>query len=160
MSGALASIGGFCAGRSYVIDHQRLSGQGYCYSASLPPLLATAALESLNVLEASEGKDRLERMHANAAVMRKALQKVRGCFWRRVARVLRREPDARASLQLGRARSTSPSPPSQLPQLDVSGDVQSPLIHASLKDSLRAELGVADSSQAEDQLLQRVAAEV
>jgi len=121
MSGALASIGGFCAGRSYVIDHQRLSGQGYCYSASLPPLLATAALESLNVLEASEGKDRLERMHANAAVMRKALQK--------------------------------------LPQLDVSGDVQSPLIHASLKDSLRAGLGVADNSQAEDQLLQRVAAE-
>lgn len=37
MENALASIGGFCCGRSFVIDHQRLSGQGYCFSASLPP---------------------------------------------------------------------------------------------------------------------------
>lgn len=76
MSGTLASIGGFCAGRSYVIDHQRLSGQGYCYSASLPPLLATAAITSLDVLESSEGRDRLSKLRDNAATVRKALQKV------------------------------------------------------------------------------------
>ncbi|XP_069481736.1 serine palmitoyltransferase 1 [Ambystoma mexicanum] len=51
MENALASIGGFCCGRSFVIDHQRLSGQGYCFSASLPPLLASAAIEALNIME-------------------------------------------------------------------------------------------------------------
>eukprot|EP00128_Syssomonas_multiformis_P007808 Colp12_sorted_trinity150504_noHs@12096 len=36
MSNSLGSIGGFCCGSKYVIDHQRLSGAGYCFSASLP----------------------------------------------------------------------------------------------------------------------------
>lgn len=30
---------------------QRLSGQGYCFSASLPPLLAVAAREALTKME-------------------------------------------------------------------------------------------------------------
>ncbi|XP_078424958.1 serine palmitoyltransferase 1 isoform X2 [Cetorhinus maximus] len=51
MENSLASIGGFCCGRSFVIDHQRLSGQGYCFSASLPPMLASAAIEALNIME-------------------------------------------------------------------------------------------------------------
>lgn len=38
---SLASIGGFCAGDREIVDHQRLSGLGYCFSASLPPFLAT-----------------------------------------------------------------------------------------------------------------------
>ena len=38
---SLASIGGFCAGDREIVDHQRLSGLGYCFSASLPPYLAT-----------------------------------------------------------------------------------------------------------------------
>ncbi|KAK1883517.1 Serine palmitoyltransferase 1 [Dissostichus eleginoides] len=46
MENALASIGGFCCGRSF-----RLSGQGYCFSASLPPMLAAAAIEALNIME-------------------------------------------------------------------------------------------------------------
>ncbi|XP_066507011.1 serine palmitoyltransferase 1 [Hoplias malabaricus] len=51
MENAVASTGGFCCGRSFVIDHQRLSGQGYCFSASLPPMLASAAIEALNIME-------------------------------------------------------------------------------------------------------------
>lgn len=50
---SLGSIGGFCCGPSYIIDHQRLSGLGYCFSASLPPMLASAAIEALNVIEES-----------------------------------------------------------------------------------------------------------
>uniref|UniRef100_A0A3B4ZPK8 Serine palmitoyltransferase 1 n=1 Tax=Stegastes partitus TaxID=144197 RepID=A0A3B4ZPK8_9TELE len=56
MENAVASIGGFCCGRSFVIDHQRLSGQGYCFSASLPPMLAAAAIEALNIMEEDPGK--------------------------------------------------------------------------------------------------------
>lgn len=47
MEGSLASIGGFCCGASFIVEHQRLSGLGYCFSASLPPMLAVAALTSL-----------------------------------------------------------------------------------------------------------------
>uniref|UniRef100_A0A2D4G8D1 Serine palmitoyltransferase 1 n=2 Tax=Micrurus TaxID=8634 RepID=A0A2D4G8D1_MICCO len=55
MENSLASIGGFCCGRCFVIDHQRLSGQGYCFSASLPPLLAAAAIEALNIMQENPG---------------------------------------------------------------------------------------------------------
>ncbi|XP_036286078.1 serine palmitoyltransferase 1 isoform X3 [Pipistrellus kuhlii] len=76
MENALASIGGFCCGRSFVIDHQRLSGQGYCFSASLPPLLAAAAIEALNIMEENPGifavlKEKCKRIH-------KALQGISG----------------------------------------------------------------------------------
>ncbi|KAK2722316.1 serine palmitoyltransferase 1-like [Artemia franciscana] len=47
---ALASIGGFCAGTSYVIDHQRLCGLGYCFSASLPPPIAVGTMEAVRIL--------------------------------------------------------------------------------------------------------------
>uniref|UniRef100_A0A7N5KG84 Serine palmitoyltransferase 1 n=1 Tax=Ailuropoda melanoleuca TaxID=9646 RepID=A0A7N5KG84_AILME len=76
MENSLASIGGFCCGRSFVIDHQRLSGQGYCFSASLPPLLAAAAIEALNIMEENPGiflvlKEKCARIH-------KALQGISG----------------------------------------------------------------------------------
>ncbi|XP_053323823.1 serine palmitoyltransferase 1 [Spea bombifrons] len=68
MENSLASIGGFCCGRSFVIDHQRLSGQGYCFSASLPPLLASAAIEGLNIMEENSDifcvlREKCERIH-------------------------------------------------------------------------------------------------
>jgi len=53
LENSLASVGGFCCGRAYVIDHQRLSGLGYCFSASAPPMLAQAAISALEVLEKS-----------------------------------------------------------------------------------------------------------
>ena len=37
------------------VSSQRLSGQGYCFSASLPPLLAAAAVEALNIMEENPG---------------------------------------------------------------------------------------------------------
>lgn len=48
---AVGSIGGFCVGASVVIEHQRLSGLGYCFSASLPPFLTQAALCALTMFE-------------------------------------------------------------------------------------------------------------
>jgi serine palmitoyltransferase len=50
LSTSLGSVGGFCVGTRDVVDHQRLAGAGYCFSASAPPFLcatATAALEEL-----------------------------------------------------------------------------------------------------------------
>ena len=42
MGGALGSVGGFCVGDREMIDHQRLSGSGDCFSASNPPVLVNA----------------------------------------------------------------------------------------------------------------------
>ncbi|KAG6475609.1 long chain base biosynthesis protein 1b-like isoform X1 [Zingiber officinale] len=51
MGNALATDGGFCTGSARVVDHQRLNGSGYVFSASLPPYLANAAIAAVNYLE-------------------------------------------------------------------------------------------------------------
>lgn len=71
---SLASIGGFCAGRTYVIDHQRLSGQGYVFSASLPPLLSCAAIEALNIME--EDPEQFENLRRNARFLQQELKNI------------------------------------------------------------------------------------
>ena len=60
------------------ISSQRLSGQGYCFSASLPPLLAAAAIEALNIMEENPGiifwtQDSRHRSYVSQVVV---------CFWR------------------------------------------------------------------------------
>lgn len=76
MENAVASIGGFCCGRSFVIDHQRLSGQGYCFSASLPPMLAAAAIEALNIMEEDPGI--FSVLRKKCKLVHEALQDVHG----------------------------------------------------------------------------------
>ncbi|XP_022129660.2 serine palmitoyltransferase 1 [Pieris rapae] len=48
---SFATIGGFCAGTHFIVEHQRLSGLGYCFSASLPPMLTQAAISALDIME-------------------------------------------------------------------------------------------------------------
>ncbi|XP_045465626.1 serine palmitoyltransferase 1 isoform X2 [Harmonia axyridis] len=50
IEGALGSIGGYCAGSHAVIEHQRLSGSGYIFSASLPTYLAQIAIKSIELM--------------------------------------------------------------------------------------------------------------
>lgn len=51
LENAMAAYGGFCCGTTFIVDHQRLSGLGYCFSASLPPLQAAVALAALDMLD-------------------------------------------------------------------------------------------------------------
>lgn len=55
LENALGSIGGFCVGTSYVVEHQTLAGLGYCFSASLPPMLASGAFKALELIENNPG---------------------------------------------------------------------------------------------------------
>ncbi|KAJ3070710.1 serine palmitoyltransferase component [Podochytrium sp. JEL0797] len=73
MSNSLASSGGFCAGRKEIVEHQRLSGLAYTFSASLPAILAVSALEALKILE-SNPKLSVE-CQQNASAMREVLLK-------------------------------------------------------------------------------------
>ncbi|VDO34407.1 unnamed protein product [Onchocerca flexuosa] len=64
---AFSSTGGFCAGRTFVVHHQRLSSLGYCFSASLPPLLAAAASKALEII--SNNPERLIRLRQNSKIV-------------------------------------------------------------------------------------------
>lgn len=48
---AVESVGGFCVGSECIVEHQRLSGLGYCFSASQPPFLTEAVLTALDLFE-------------------------------------------------------------------------------------------------------------
>ncbi|XP_067678319.1 serine palmitoyltransferase 1-like [Haliotis asinina] len=76
LENSIASIGGFCCGRKYVVDHQRLSGLGYCFSASLPPMLASAATQALSILDNNPGL--LVQLEENSKLMHKGLSKLEG----------------------------------------------------------------------------------
>jgi serine palmitoyltransferase len=51
LANALCGSGGFCAGSVEVVDHQRLSGSAYCFSASMPAMLAVSASEAFRIIE-------------------------------------------------------------------------------------------------------------
>eukprot|EP00882_Tetradesmus_deserticola_P008287 GHRQ01008737.1.p1 GENE.GHRQ01008737.1~~GHRQ01008737.1.p1 ORF type:complete len:565 (+),score=217.81 GHRQ01008737.1:326-2020(+) len=80
MGTSLASVGGFCVGHHEVCDHQRLCGQGYCFSASLPPYLATAAHEALSILGSSRGQQLAAQVRHTAAALRQQLEGTPGLF--------------------------------------------------------------------------------
>lgn len=51
LESSVESVGGFCVGSRFIVEHQRLSGLGYCFSASQPPLLTQAAITALDIFE-------------------------------------------------------------------------------------------------------------
>jgi serine palmitoyltransferase len=74
---AVASVGGFCVGEHAVIDHQRLSGAGYVFSASSPPYTSTASMTSLGIIM-SEGKTLKSKLAENIRLLRQGLDKLDG----------------------------------------------------------------------------------
>ncbi|KND01689.1 serine C-palmitoyltransferase LCB1 [Spizellomyces punctatus DAOM BR117] len=72
-SNALSSSGGFCCGSKEIVEHQRLGGQAYVFSASLPAMLAVAAVEGIKYAESHP--EALARLRENAVVMRSTLLK-------------------------------------------------------------------------------------
>ncbi|KNC47201.1 uncharacterized protein AMSG_11779 [Thecamonas trahens ATCC 50062] len=71
LSNSFAAVGGICAGSSVVVDHQRLSGSGYCFSASAPPMLSSAANTALDLVADSPAPfldalaDRVSVLHSS-----------------------------------------------------------------------------------------------
>ena len=74
MDTALASVGGICTGTREVIDHQRLSGAGYCFSASSPPFLSACACQAL--LEIENSPDLILQLQKNATLLWKGLNSI------------------------------------------------------------------------------------
>ncbi len=73
LENALGSIGGVTVGTEEVVDHQRLSGAGYCFSASAPPFTASAATASIQILE--ERPDLVQTLQSNVQYTHQQLLK-------------------------------------------------------------------------------------
>jgi serine palmitoyltransferase len=71
----LASVGGVCVGTREIVDHQRLSGAGYCFSASSAPFLSAAALSSLQLLQSETFKLQAQLLE-NVRLLRQELAKI------------------------------------------------------------------------------------
>ena len=50
VANGLNSSGGFCAGSHIVVDHQRINGTSFVFTAAVPALLAISASEGINIL--------------------------------------------------------------------------------------------------------------
>ena len=70
LSNSLGTAGGFCAGDKNIVDHQVLSSQAYCYSASLPAFLAAGAILSLQEIE-KQGQNIAFSLSENIKAFRK-----------------------------------------------------------------------------------------
>jgi len=75
LENSLASVGGFACGSRYVISHQELSGQGYVFSASLPPLVSQASIEALNIME--DNPEIFEKLRNKAADFHQMLSSIK-----------------------------------------------------------------------------------
>lgn len=77
LDATMATVGGVCvAVDQKVIDHQRLSGAGYCFSASAPPYTVTAGIKGLEIM--LREPQRVKKMRANACRLREGLAELEG----------------------------------------------------------------------------------
>lgn len=73
---AVGGVGGFCAGRRGLVEHQRLAGAGYCFANPCPPSACAAAIAVIEDLSTPEGIQRRLRLAANSALLHTALNKL------------------------------------------------------------------------------------
>lgn len=74
LSNAFSAAGGFCAGSCQIVDHQRLAGQAYTFSASLPAMLAVSGFEAIQFLETDSSC--LTRLRENTVLMHSLLKQM------------------------------------------------------------------------------------
>lgn len=78
LEGSIGSIGGFCVGASVVMEHQRLSGLGYCFSASLPAFLTEIAIYAIESFE--NDCEQFKKLENNSTYFHKKLQSLQNAI--------------------------------------------------------------------------------
>jgi hypothetical protein len=71
----LNSSGVFCAGSRNVVDHQRINGTSFVFSAAVPALLAVSASEGINILRNTPSI--LSTLQKNVRAIRAVLDRIR-----------------------------------------------------------------------------------
>ena len=74
VANGLNSSGGFCAGSRIVVDHQRINGTSFVFSAAVPALLAVSASEGINILRNTPSI--LSTLQENVRAIRAILDRV------------------------------------------------------------------------------------
>jgi len=72
----LGGVGGFCAGRKALIEHQRLAGAGYCFSAACPPSACSASTATLEDMVGAGGKKRRQDLCAMSLALHQVLDEL------------------------------------------------------------------------------------
>jgi len=75
VANGLNSGGGFCAGSRHVVEHQRINGTSFVFSAALPALLAVSASEGINILRNTPSI--LSTLQENIRAIRSILERVK-----------------------------------------------------------------------------------
>ncbi|EAU83793.1 serine C-palmitoyltransferase [Coprinopsis cinerea okayama7 len=70
----LCAAGGFCAGSQIVVDHQRINGPSFVFSAAMPALLAVSASEGINIFRSTPSI--FETLQENIRAARAILDKL------------------------------------------------------------------------------------
>lgn len=65
--------GGFCCGSKEIVDHQRISGAAYVFSAALPAIISTTISEIISIMKANP--EMLIALRENIAIFRAAMDK-------------------------------------------------------------------------------------
>ena len=76
MANGLCAAGGFCAGSRVVVDHQRINGTSFVFSAAMPALLAVSASEAMGIL--TDQPSVFEALRENVQIIRSTLYGVEG----------------------------------------------------------------------------------
>ncbi|KAG0149890.1 hypothetical protein CROQUDRAFT_39250 [Cronartium quercuum f. sp. fusiforme G11] len=76
LANSFNSGGGFCAGSNEVVAHQRINSAALVFSAALPPLLASAASETIRILQDEDGQLRMKKLSKNVAILRDLLKQI------------------------------------------------------------------------------------
>ena len=76
MANGLCAAGGFCAGSKVVVDHQRINGTSFVFSAAMPALLAVSASEAIGTL--TNLPSVFEALRENVQTIRSTLYAVEG----------------------------------------------------------------------------------
>jgi serine palmitoyltransferase len=74
VANGLNSSGGFCAGSRIMVDHQRINGTSFVFSAAVPALLAVSASEGINILRNTPSI--LSTLQENVRAIRAVLDRI------------------------------------------------------------------------------------
>jgi len=79
LENSIGSVGGMTIGNLEVVDHQRLSGAGYCFSASAPPFVASAATAALRIIgkTGSKSNSAVRNLQKNVKQLYGGLSKIK-----------------------------------------------------------------------------------
>ncbi|KAG4301533.1 hypothetical protein PCK1_002018 [Pneumocystis canis] len=74
LSTSLCSGGGFCAGTSEIVEHQRITGASYAFSAALPAPLVVIASQAILMLQQPSSVDYFIALRKNSNIFRSIIE--------------------------------------------------------------------------------------